>query len=82
MEGEQFREGLSRFIMETMASRLPYIVSRIRRNVNKKMAKEEGDIVTADDVSSFIEKIDELTRNEDLRTRIVEKNLDLSLIHI
>lgn len=69
------REGLSRSIMEAMASGLPCVVSRIRGNVDLVKDGENGYVVEADDVVSFTEKMGELIRDEGLRTRMTERNL-------
>ncbi len=69
------REGLSRSIMEAMASGLPCVVSRIRGNVDLVKDGESGYAIAADDVVGFTEKMGELIRDEGLRTRMTERNL-------
>lgn len=70
-----FREGLSRSIMEAMAGGLPCVVSRIRGNVDLVKDGENGYTVVANDVVGFTAKIDELIRDESLRTYMTERNL-------
>ena len=69
------REGISRSIMEVMASGLPCVVNRNRSNVDLVKNGQNGYVVKADDVVGFTEKIGELIRDEGLRTRMTERNL-------
>ena len=69
------REGLSRSIMEAMASGLPCVVSRIRVNIVLVKDGKNGYVVEVDDVVGFTENMDKLIQDESLRTRMTERNL-------
>ena len=70
------REGLSRSIMEAMASGLPCIVSRIRGNVDLVKEGEGGHLVLADETDGFVKKIQNLALDEVLRLKMSERNLE------
>lgn len=71
-----YREGLSRALMEAMASGLPCLVSNIRGNVDLIDDKEGGYLLSCDDYVSWSEKIVELSKNHKLRKRMGQENLN------
>lgn len=81
-----YREGLSRSIMEAMASGLPCVVSKIRGNVDLIEEGEGGFLCAPDDVSGFAEAINKIATDEKLRERMQEynkeaiKNFDVSVV--
>lgn len=68
------REGLSRSIMEAMASGLPCVVSRIRGNVDLIEDGKGGFLCAPDDVSGFAEAINKIATDEKLRNNMGEYN--------
>ena len=70
-----YREGLSRSIMEAMASGLPCIVSKIRGNVDLIENGKCGFLCDVEDVLGFSEKIGILAGNPDLCKTMEENNL-------
>lgn len=70
-----YREGLSRSIMEAMASGLPCIVSNIRGNADLIRNGKGGFFCKTDDVNGFAEAIDRLTKNSGLRKKMANYNL-------
>ena len=70
-----FREGLSRSIMEAMASGLPCIASRIRGNADLLEDEEGGFLVPVDDIDVIAEKLKSLSLDEDLQKKMSEQNL-------
>lgn len=60
-----FREGLSRSIMEAMASGLPCVVSKIRGNVDL-IQDEGGFLCSPNDVGAFVSAIRALNEDGDL----------------
>lgn len=60
-----YREGLSRAVMEAMASGLPAVVSDIRGN-NELICKKGGYLVKPDDADGMAERIMELKNNKGL----------------
>ena len=71
-----YREGLSRSIMEAMASGLPCLVSRIRGNVDLIEDEVGGFLVPVDDISVVAEKLKVLASDEILRKTMSTKNLE------
>lgn len=71
-----YREGLSRSLMEAMASGLPCIVSKIRGNVDLIEENIGGYLVDALDVERFAEKFQFIISNAALRKRMGEANLE------
>lgn len=69
-----YREGLSRSIMEAMASGLPCIVSKIRGNVDMIDENKGGFLCAPDDVSGFAEAINKIATDEELRKNMQEYN--------
>lgn len=65
-----FREGLSRSIMEAMAMGLPCVVSKIRGNVDMVDEENGGFLCFPNDVKSFSEAINMLSKDEQLRIRM------------
>ena len=59
-----FREGLSRSIMEAMASGLPCVVSKIRGNVDLVKDGEGGFLCDASDADAFADAINKLSDND------------------
>ena len=72
-----FREGLSRSIMEAMASGLPCVVSDIRGNVDLIEDGVGGFLCAAKDSVSFAEKINLLAENETLCMEMGKNNLEI-----
>lgn len=70
-----FREGLSRSIMEAMASGLPCIVSDIRGNRDLIKNEKGGFLVNPTDAKEFAEKISLLVNKTELREKMKEYNL-------
>ncbi len=70
------REGLSRAIMEAMASGLPCIVSRIRGNVDILDNEQGGYLVLPNDVHGFVDSIRSIADNYKTRKEMSEYNLD------
>lgn len=70
-----FREGLSRSIMEAMASGLPCIVSRIRGNVDLVQNDINGFLCEASDYLECAENISKLSEQIELRVKFGEMNL-------
>ena len=81
-----FREGLSRSIMEAMASGLPCVVSKIRGNKDLVVENKGGFLCEPTDSDSFAEAIGSLCNNKSLceemsrfnKTRI--KEFDVSVV--
>ena len=71
-----YREGLSRSIMEAMASGLPCLVSKIRGNVDLIEDEVGGFLVPVDDISVIAEKLEVLASDEILRKTMSTKNLE------
>lgn len=68
-----FREGLSRTIMEAMASGLPCVVSRIRGNVDL-IDPNGGFLCDPQKVEDFAEAINRLLESEELRKKMGQYN--------
>lgn len=62
-----YREGLSRSIMEAMASGLPCIVSNIRGNADLIRNGKGGFLCKIDNVNGFVEAISKLVQDSQLR---------------
>ena len=71
-----FREGLSRSMMEAMASGLPCIASEIRGNTDLIENGAGGFLCPATDVEAFAKAIDKVARSSDLRQKMRAHNLD------
>ena len=71
-----FREGLSRSIMEAMASGLPCIVSKIRGNVDLIDDGIGGFLCSPCDVTAFSEAIEQLAESMELREAMSRINLE------
>lgn len=69
-----YREGLSRSIMEAMASGLPCIVSKIRGNVDLIDESKGGFLFSPDDVDKAIESISILAQRGGLRKDMSDWN--------
>lgn len=70
-----YREGLSRSIMEAMASGLPCLVSKIRGNVDLIEDEVGGFLLPVDDISVIAEKLKVLASDEILRKTMSTNNL-------
>ena len=70
-----FREGLSRSIMEAMASGLPCLVSRIRGNIDLVDEKKGGSLISTDNPDYIAEKIRQLMIDKNWREKMSEWNL-------
>lgn len=73
------REGLSRSIMEAMASSLACIVSRIRGNVDLIIENKGGYLPRPHSVEEFAEAISNLANDSELRKEMGEFNKTASL---
>lgn len=71
-----YREGLSRSIMEAMASGLPCIVSNIRGNRDLIKNEINGFLVSANDARDFSEKIMFLKNKNNVRNSIRISNIE------
>ena len=71
-----FREGLSRSIMEGMASGLPCVVSKIRGNVDLVENGKGGFLCDPTDAKGFAEAIRILANDPDLRANMRKENLE------
>ena len=71
-----YREGLSRSIMEAMASGLPCIVSDIRGNRDLIKNEINGFLVSANDARDFSEKITFLKNKNNVRNDIRIRNIE------
>ncbi len=69
-----FREGLSRSIMEAMASPLPCVVSSIRGNSDLIKKEEGGFLCAPSNVSQFASALEILLNNPDMRQRMKNFN--------
>lgn len=70
-----FREGLSVALMEAMAFGLPVVCSKIRGNCDLIEDGQGGFLVKPDDIEMFAQKIDLLNKDEQLREKMGETNL-------
>lgn len=70
------REGLSRSIMEAMASGLPCIASRIRGNTDLLEDGVGGYLMDPDDVDGIADKIRVLSADRELREKMKQANLE------
>ena len=70
-----FREGLSRSMMEAMASGLPCVASKIRGNTDLMVDGEGGYLCDTNDVSSYAEKLNILANDLSMRQKMGENNL-------
>ena len=71
-----FREGLSRSIMEAMASGLPCVVSNIRGNKDLIENEKGGFLINPTDIEEFSKKIDLLVNDSELREKMKNYNLE------
>lgn len=70
------QEGLSRSVMEAMASGLPVVASRIRGNTDLIKDGEGGYLCNPNDVQAFSDSLGKLSANETLRMNMALKNLE------
>lgn len=71
-----FREGLSRSIMEAMASGLPCVVTKIRGNTDLIDEGKGGFCINPNDVELFAEALDTLSCDKFMRRRFSTYNLE------
>lgn len=71
-----FREGLSRSIMEAMATGLPCVVSKIRGNVDLVEENVGGYLCTPGDTCGFAGALDKLASDDALRKSMSLANLE------
>lgn len=71
-----FREGLSRSIMEAMASGLPCVVSKIRGNVDLIEDGKGGYLCPSTDADCFAEAINKIAEDTSLREEMRTYNLN------
>lgn len=71
-----FREGLSRSIMEAMASGLPCVVSKIRGNVDLVDEGKGGFLLTPTDADGFASAIEKLYGSQALQNEMRGYNLE------
>lgn len=64
------QEGLPVALMEAMATGLPVVCSEIRGNTDLIQDGQGGFLCKLDDINKFAEKIDELSRNAELRNKM------------
>lgn len=69
------REGLSRSLMEAMASGLPCVASRIRGNTDLIAEAEGGYLCETMDAAAYAEKLNFLANNPELREKMGRHNL-------
>lgn len=69
------REGLSRAMMEAMASGLPCVASKIRGNTDLLEDAEGGYLCDTNDVSAYAEKLNLLAYDAELRQKMGRYNL-------
>lgn len=72
------REGLPVSIMEAMASGLPIIATEIRGTTDLVVRDQGGYLVKPTDVDAFMESIDTLYSDENIRKELSEKNREES----
>lgn len=73
-----FREGLSRSVMEAMASGLPCIASRIRGNVDLLENEKGGYLICPNDEDAFSEKVYLLANSPEIRVKMSKVNTERS----
>ena len=71
-----YREGLSRSLMEAMASGLPCIVSKIRGNIDLIKDGEGGFLCEPNDAEMFAMRIEQLVNNPELCAEMSKRNLE------
>ena len=71
-----FREGLSRSIMEAMASGLPCVVSKIRGNVDLVDEGKGGFLLAPTDADGFASAIEKLYGSQALQNEMRGYNLE------
>lgn len=69
-----YREGLSKAMMEAMAYGLPVIGSKIRGNVDLIGNNEGGILVVPNDSSGFVDAIELLLEDKELREKYAKRN--------
>ncbi len=70
------QEGLPRSMMEAMAAGLPVVCSKIRGNTDLIQDGQGGFLRKPDDVDGFVNAINELSQNDELRRRMASINLE------
>lgn len=70
-----YREGLSRSLMEAMASGLPCIVSKIRGNVDLIEDGKGGYLCKPDDIDGFVKAISKISKDREIMKKMGEINL-------
>ena len=71
-----FREGLSVALMEAMASGLPIVCSNIRGNTDLVEHEKGGYLVKPQDIEGFVDAIEKLVNNYDIRINMGKSNMD------
>lgn len=69
-----FREGLSRSIMEAMASELPCVVSNIRGNVDLIDSGKGGYLVSVANPQDYAQAFDDLAESKEKRIKFGKYN--------
>ena len=69
------QEGLSRSLMEAMASGLPCIASNIRGNIDLLKGEKGGFLVPVDDANVVADRIIQLAGDAELRKKMSQENL-------
>lgn len=70
------QEGLPVALMEAMATGLPVVCSEIRGNTDLIREGQGGFLCKPDDINMFAKRIDELSRNVELRSKMKYVNLE------
>ena len=71
-----FREGLSRSLLEAMASGLPCIASKIRGNIDLLQDEKNGYLISPFDKKCIADKIELLASDKKLRRKMGERNYE------
>lgn len=70
------REGLSRAVMEAMASGLPCVISDIRGNRDLIIEGKGGYLVKKNNVDEYAKRINELIQDRELRIQMEKENIE------